>query len=88
MSNQSDFNEKILKEKIKSLLDEDNPIKSWNEGILIKSLILLPIIIFIIGLFIVNRPENLREVLFIFTYPFILISIGLIILFFMRSNLK
>ena len=87
MSNQSDFNDKVLKEKIKSLLDEDNRIKRWNEGILIKSLILLPIIIFIIGLFIVNRPENLREVLFIFTYPFILISIGLIILFFMRSNL-
>ena len=88
MSNQSDFNDKVLKEKIKNLLDEDNRIKKWDEGILIKSLILLPIIIFIIGLFIVNRPENLREVLFIFTYPFILISIGLIILFFMRSNLK
>ena len=88
MSNQSDFNDKVLKEKIKNLLDEDNRIKKWDEGILIKSLILLPIIIFIIGLFIVNRPESLREVLFIFTYPFILISIGLIILFFMGSNLK
>ena len=70
MSNQSDFNDKLLKEKIKSLLDEDNRIKRWNEGILIKSLILLPIIIFIIGLFIVNRPENLTEVLFILIYPF------------------
>ena len=88
MSNQSDLNDKFLKEKFEILLDDDNQIKRWNEGILIKSLILLPIIIFIIGLFIVNRPENLREVLFIFTYPFILISIGLIILFFMGSNLK
>ena len=86
MSNLSDFNEKILKEKIKSLLDEDNPIKSWNEGILIKSLILLPIIIFIIGLFIVNRPENLTDVLFIFIYPLTLITIGVVLLFFMRRN--
>ena len=88
MNNQSNFDDEALEEKFKTLFDEDNQIKRWNEGILIKSLILLPIIIFIIGLFIVNRPENLREVLFIFTYPFILISIGLIILFFMGSNLK
>ena len=86
MSNQTDFNEKILKEKIKSLLDEDNPIKSWNEGILIKSLILLPIIIFIIGLFIVNRPENLTEVLFVLIYPFALVTIGVVLLFLMRRN--
>ena len=71
MSNQSDFNDKFLKEKIKNLLDEDNRIKKWDEGILIKSLILLPIIIFIIGLFIVNRPENLTEVLFVLIYPWL-----------------
>ena len=88
MNNQSDFDDESLEQKFKILFDEDNQIKRWNEGVLIKTLILLPIIIFIIGLFIVNRPENLREVLFIFTYPFILISIGLIILFFMRSNLN
>jgi len=69
MSDQSEFNDELLKDKLEILLDEDNEIKKWNEGLLIKSLILLPIIIFIIGLFIVNRPENLREVLFIFTYP-------------------
>ena len=86
MSNQSDFNEKILKEKIKNLLDEDNRIKKWDEGILIKSLILLPIIIFIIGLFIVNRPENLTEVLFGLIYPLALITIGVGLLFFMRRN--
>jgi len=86
MSNQSDFNHKLLKEKIKSLLDEDNLMKRWNEGILIKSLILLPIIIFIIGLFIVNRPENLTEVLLVFIYPFALITIGVVLLFFMRRN--
>ena len=88
MSNQSEINDKLLKEKIKSLLDEDNGIKRWNEGILIKSLILLPIIIFIIGLFIVNRPENLTDVLFIFIYPLTLITIGVVLLFFMRRNLK
>ena len=87
MSDQSDFNDEVLKEKFKILLEEDNEIKEWNEGLLIKSLILLPIIIFIIGLFIVNRPENITEILFVLIYPFALISIGIIILFIMRSNL-
>jgi len=82
MSDQSDF----LKQRFKTLLDEDNEIKKWNEGLLIKSLILLPIIIFIIGLFIVNRPENLTEVLLVFIYPFALITIGVVLLFFMRRN--
>jgi len=71
MSDQSDFNDEVLKDKLETLLDEDNVIKKWNEGLLIKSLILLPIIIFIVGLFIVNRPEKLTDILFIlFTlYP-------------------
>ena len=77
-----------LNEKFKILLDEDNEIKKWNEGLLIKSLILLPVLIFIIGLFIVNKPENLKDVLFLFLYPLVLISIGLIVLFAMRNNLK
>ena len=88
MSDQSDLNNEDLKEKFKILLDEDNEIKKWNEGLLIKSLILLPVIIFIIGLFIVNKPENLKDVLFLFLYPLALISIGLIVLFLMRNNLK
>ena len=88
MSGNSDYNDQILKEKFKILLDDDNEIKKWNEGLLIKSLILLPIIIFIIGLFIVNKPENLTDVLLVFLYPLTLISIGVIILFIMRSNLK
>tara|TARA_B100001029_G_C14868603_1_gene343221 strand:+ start:179 stop:445 length:267 start_codon:yes stop_codon:yes gene_type:complete len=88
MSDQSEFDNKVLKEKLKNLLDEDNEIKKWNEGLLIKSLILLPIIIFIIGFFILNRPENLIDVIFTFLYPLALILIGLIILFFMSSNLK
>ena len=88
MSDQSDFNDEFLKDELKTLLDEDNEIKKWNEGLLIKSLILLPIIIFIIGLYIVNRPENIRDILFVLLYPMVLILIGLIILFLMRSKLK
>ena len=88
MSDQSDLNDEILKDKLEILLDEDNEIKKWNEGLLIKSLILFPIIIFIVGLFILNRPENLTDVLFVFLYPVALIFIGLLLLFLMRSKLK
>ena len=88
MSDQSDFNDEILKDKLEILLDEDNEIKKWNEGLLIKSLILFPIIIFIVGLFVLNRPENLTDVLFVFLYPVALIFIGLLLLFLMRSKLK
>ena len=88
MSDQFDFNDELLNDKLETLLDEDNEIKKWNEGLLIKSLILLPIIIFIIGLFIVNKPENLTDILFIFFYPLALILIGLILLFVMRSKFK
>ena len=88
MIDNSEIDKEVLNEKFKILLEEDNQIKKWNEGLLIKSLILLPIIVFIVGLFIVNRPENLTDILFVFLYPLALISIGLIILFIMRSNLK
>tara|TARA_Y100001968_G_scaffold281638_1_gene278991 strand:+ start:189 stop:455 length:267 start_codon:yes stop_codon:yes gene_type:complete len=86
MSDQSDLNDKLFKDKLETLLDEDNEIKKWNEGLLIKSLILLPIIIFIAGLFILNRPENLKDLLFVFLYPIALIFIGLLLLFFMRGK--
>ena len=88
MSDQSEFNDELLKNKLEILLDEDNEIKKWNEGLLIKSLILLPIIIFIVCLFILNRPETLTDILFVFLYPLALILIGLILLFVMRSKLK
>ena len=88
MSDQSDFNDELLKDKLETLLDEDNEIKKWNEGLLIKSLILLPIIIFIVGLFVLNKPENFTDVLFVFLYPVALIFIGLLLLFLMRSKLK
>ena len=88
MNDQSNFNDEFLKDKLETLLDEDEEIKKWNQGLLIKSLILLPIIIFIVGLFIVNRPEKLTDILFILLYPLTLILIGLILLFVMRSKLK
>ena len=88
MTDQSDFNDEVLNDKLETLLDEDIEIKKWNEGLLAKSLILLPIIIFILGLFLVDRPENLTDILFVFLYPLALIFIGLILLFFMRSKLK
>ena len=88
MSDQSDFNDKVLKEKLQTLLDEDIETKRLNEVLLIKSLILFPIIIFIVGLFIVNRPESLTDLLFVLLYPIALIVIGLILLFVMRSKLK
>ena len=88
MSDQYDFNDEVLKDKLETLLDEDNVIKKWNEGILIKSLTLFPIIIFIVGLFIVNRPEKLTDILFILFYPLALILIGLILLFVMTRKLK
>ena len=88
MRDQSDFNDEVLKDKLETLLDEENEIKKWNEGLLIKSLILLPIIIFIVGSFIVNKPEKLTDILFIFLYPVALILIGLILLFAMRSKSK
>ena len=88
MIDESDFNDELLKDKLEILLDEDNEIKKWNEGLLIKSLIVLPIIIFIVGLFIVNRPEKLTDILFIVLYPLALILIGLILLFVMTRKLK
>ena len=47
MNDQSNLIYDLLKDKLETLLDEDNEIKKWNQGLLIKSLILLPIFIFI-----------------------------------------
>ena len=88
MSYNFDSNDEALKDKLEYLLDEDIQIKKWYEGLLIKFLILLPTIIFIVGLFIVNRPSNMTDVLYVLFYPLALILLGLIILFVMRINLK
>ena len=88
MREESDLNDQDLNEKLDVLLDENNDIRKWNEGLLIKSLILFPIIIFVLGLFIINRPENLKDLLFVLIYPVFLILMGLMLLFIMRSNIK
>ena len=88
MRNKSEFEKEAFDDKIKILLDEENEIKKWNQGILIKSLILLPTIVFIVGLFIVNKPGSLKDIIFVLLYPLICISLGLIILFAMRGNSK
>tara|TARA_B100000579_G_C22699954_1_gene789286 strand:- start:320 stop:586 length:267 start_codon:yes stop_codon:yes gene_type:complete len=88
MSGKYEFDDKALREKLEFLIEDDTEIKKWNEGLFIKSLILLPIIIFIIGLFILNRPEKLTDILLILIYPMALILIGLLFLFVMRSDLK
>ena len=88
MTDQSDFNDELLIDKLETLLEDDNEIKKWNEGLLIKSLILFPIIIFIVGIFIINRLETLTDLLFVLLYPVILISLGLLLLFVMRSKFK
>ena len=88
MSKKSDFSDETLDEKFKILLDEKNQIKKWNEGLLIKLLILLPLIIFIVGIFIVNKPESIIDVLYVFLFPIVLIFIGLIINFAMTGDSK
>ena len=86
MSKKSKFNNEVLKDKIQILLEDDDEVKKWNEGVSIKSLILLPIIIFLIGFFFLNRPEKITDILVFFLYPLGLVSIGLIILFVMRNR--
>ena len=88
MNDKSVFNDKGLEDKLETLLDDENEIKKWNEGLFIKSLILFPMIIFVIGLFIVNRPENFIDLLFILLYPIAIILFGLLILFAMSSKLR
>ena len=88
MNDKSAFDDEAFEDKLETLLEDENEIKKWNEGLFIKSLILFPMIIFVIGLFIVNRPENFIDLLFILLYPIALILFGLLILFAMSSKLK
>ena len=77
----------IIEENTSNILDNDNQFKAWNEGLGIKLLIIFPIILFVVGLFILNRPESLYEIFFTLLYPFFLIAIGLLLLFIMRRDL-
>ena len=87
MQGKNDSEDVIIEEKISNILANDNQFKAWNEGLGIKLLILLPIMIFVIGLFMLNKPENLYEIFFTLLYPFFLIAIGVLLLFLMRRDL-
>ena len=76
----------IIEEKISNILANDNQFKAWNEGLGIKLLVVFPIIVFLIGLFIINRPESLYEIFLTLLYPFFLIAIGVLLLFLMRRD--
>ena len=87
MQEKNEPDDVIIEEKIGNTLANDNQFKAWNEGLGIKFLIILPIIVFVIGLFILNRPESLYEIFFTLLYPFFLIAIGTLLLFLMRKDL-
>ena len=87
MQDKKESDNAVIKEKINNILVNDNKFKAWNEGLGIKLIIIFPIIIFVLGLFILNRPESLYEIFFTLLYPFFLIAIGLLLLFIMRRDL-
>ncbi len=87
MQDNNESDDFILKEKISNILANDNQFKAWNEGLGIKSLIISPIILFIFGLFILNRPDSLYDIFLTLIYPFVLIAIGVLLLFIMRRDL-
>ncbi len=74
----------IIEDNISNILANNNQFKAWNEGLGIKLLIIFPIIVFVMGLFILNRPESLYEIFLTLLYPFFLIAIGVLLLFLMR----
>ena len=88
MSNRINLDNEPLNEKVKLILEDEPEIKKWNEDLWLKSLILLPSLMFVIGLFIINKPKNISEIIFVLIYPLILILIGVLILFIMTRNLK
>ena len=87
MKEKNESDDLIIEEKISKILDNDNQFKAWNEGLGIKLLIIFPIIVFVVGLFFLNRPESLYEIFFTLLYPFVLIAIGVLLLFLMRRDL-
>ncbi len=86
MQDKNDSDDVIIEEKISNILANDNQFMAWNKGLGIKLLIIFPIIVFIIGLFILNRPQNLYEIFFTLLYPFFLIAAGLILFILMRRD--
>jgi len=83
MQVKNEFDDLIVDEKITKIQTNDNQFKAWNEGVGIKFLIILPVIVFVVGLLILNRPESLYQIFLTLLYPFVLILIGVLLLFLM-----
>jgi len=83
----SRFSDKTLEEKISTIRNEENnkEVKRWNEGLIIKGLIIMPSLLFLLNFFIFNTPKNLQELLVFLTYPILLISLGVILFFAMAK---
>ncbi len=83
MQDKKESDDLIVDERISNILSNDNEFKAWNEGLGIKLLIIFPIIVFVVGLVILNRPESLYQIFLTLLYPFVFILIGVLLLFLM-----
>ena len=80
------FEEKSIDEKISTLIeDEDIDNKNWSEGIQIKLLILLPLIIVLFGVISQLSSINILSLFYWLGIVFVLIAAGVLILFWMGS---
>ena len=87
MQEKNESDDLIVDEKITNILTKDNEFKAWNDSLGIKLLIIFPIIVFVVGLVILNRPDSLYQIFLTLLYPFVLILIGVLFLFFMGRYL-
>ena len=87
MQDRKESDDLIVDERISNILSNDNEFKAWNEGLGIKLLIIFPLIVFVVGLVILNRPESLYQIFLTLLYPFVFILIGVLLLFLMGRYL-
>ncbi len=81
MQDNNESDDLNVDEKIINILTNDNEFKAWNEGLEVKLLIIFPIIVFVVGLVVINRPESLFQIFLTLIYPFVFILIGVFLLF-------
>ena len=81
----SRYTDKSFEDKYLTILNEDEEelFKAWNQGIGIKLLIIMPSLLFLVGFFIVNTPQNPFELLSILLFPFMFILLGVFLFFIM-----
>tara|TARA_Y100001968_G_scaffold36417_1_gene27912 strand:- start:509 stop:787 length:279 start_codon:yes stop_codon:yes gene_type:complete len=86
------FDKKRLEDKLKTLQSDyteeqnNSVILSRRESLFIKSLILIPSILVIIGLYFVNAPKQLLSILAFVIFSLSLVFIGVLIYSLMMSN--